>query len=203
MQRFVLQENIASYRLRLAEERDEGSRRVITRLLVQTEREYALISSVGDGATPMGSLFPRRLLAPAVQHYLAHFRAHLTTAPDLCLVLDPGPGLPILEVSDSYAAATMTERATLLGRSLFAVFPDNPDEPDADGVANLYASLRIAADTGRPHEMPIQRYDVRDKDGVFVERHWRPINSPVHDDGTLILLLHQVYDVTAKVTGRH
>lgn len=83
------------------------------------------------------------------------------------------------------------------------MFPDNPDQPDADGVANLYASLRAAADTGRPHEMPTQRYDVRDQHGVFVERHWRPVNSPVHDEhGAQIILLHQVHDVTTEATGR-
>ena len=48
--------------------------------------------------------------------------------------------------------------------------------------------------------MAVQRYDIRDPDGKFVERHWQPINSPIHDsDGLLIYLLHHVEDVTADV----
>src|SRR5947209_8189782 len=36
--------------------------------------------------------------------------------------------------------------------------------------------------------------------GEFVERHWQPINTPIHDkDGHLIFLLHHVEDVTAQV----
>jgi hypothetical protein len=49
----------------------------------------------------------------------------------------------------------MTSRHRLAGERLFDVFPDNPDDPPADGVSNLYASLRIAAETGQPHAMKI------------------------------------------------
>jgi hypothetical protein len=61
------------------------------------------------------------------------------------------------------------------------VFPDNPDDAAADGASNLYAWLRIAAETGRPHAMEVQRYDMRDPTGRFVERDWRPRNTPVFD----------------------
>jgi hypothetical protein len=51
---------------------------------------------------------------------------------------------------------------------------------------------------GQPHAMAVQRYDIRDPQGQFVERHWQAINSPVHDrDGILIFILHHVEDVTA------
>ncbi|WP_245427563.1 hypothetical protein [Bradyrhizobium sp. MOS003] len=50
--------------------------------------------------------------------------------------------------------------------------------------------------------MAVQRYDIRDLDGAFLERHWRPINSPIRDeDGRLAFLLHQVEDVTDQVTS--
>ena len=48
--------------------------------------------------------------------------------------------------------------------------------------------------------MAVQRYDIRDPHGQFIERHWQPINSPVHDsDGLLVYILHHVEDVTAEV----
>jgi hypothetical protein len=109
----------------------------------------------------------------------------------------------IVDINDAYAAATFTKKADIVGRSLFEIFPDNPDDALADGVSNLYASLRMVVQTGQPHAMAIQRYDVRDLQGRFVERHWQPINSPIHDQsGVLIYILHHVEDVTAEVAPR-
>ncbi len=128
-------------------------------------------------------------------------------APHPYMLLDPGPGLPIVDINDAYAAATLIVRSEVVGKSLFEVFPDNPADPAADGVSNLFASLKAVALTGEPHAMAIQRYDIRTPDGAFVERHWLPINRPVHDSrGRLVFLLHYVEDVTeqikAKKTGK-
>ena len=61
------------------------------------------------------------------------FKALFESAPGLFLVLKPD--LTIVAVSDAYLAATMTRREDILGRGLFDVFPDNPDDPAATGVA--------------------------------------------------------------------
>jgi hypothetical protein len=51
--------------------------------------------------------------------------------------------------------------------------------------------------------MAIQRYDIRDPDGQFVERYWQPVNTPIFDEsGRLIYLLHWVEDVTEQVLSR-
>lgn len=93
------------------------------------------------------------------------------------------PGLVIEAVSDAYLAATLTQRAGLLGRQLFDAFPDNPDTPNAQGVRNVRASLEQVLATGQPHEMARQHYDVPDPDhpGHFVERQWLPRTIPVLD----------------------
>ena len=114
------------------------------------------------------------------------------------MLLDPGPGLSILDINAAYAAAISMARIDLVGRSLFEMFPDNPDDPLADGVSNLYASLKAVADTGRADAMKLQRHDIRDEGGVFVERYWQAINAPIHDAaGHLIYLLHHVERVAA------
>jgi hypothetical protein len=83
---------------------------------------------------------------------------------------------------------------------MFSVFPDNPDDPLADGVNNLYTSLCRAAETGQAHKMMVQHYDIRDLNGKFVERYWQPVNTPLVDQkGHLIYLLHHVEDVTNDV----
>ncbi|MER2565341.1 MAG: PAS domain-containing protein [Myxococcaceae bacterium] len=71
------------------------------------------------------------------------FRQVFEQSPSLCLLLDPN--FHIVAATDAYLAATMTERQRITGRSLFDVFPDNPDDPTADGVRNLRASLELDA----------------------------------------------------------
>ena len=51
------------------------------------------------------------------------------------------PDLHIMTVSNAYANATLIKREDVAGKHLFQVFPDNPDDPAANGVQNLKASL--------------------------------------------------------------
>jgi light-regulated signal transduction histidine kinase (bacteriophytochrome) len=100
-------------------------------------------------------------------------------------------------VSDAYLKATMTRREEILGRNLFDVFPDNPADPAATGVANLRASLKRVLKSAAAHTMAIQKYDVRRPDGSFEERFWSPVNSPVIGaDGRVEYIVHRVEDVT-------
>jgi len=129
------------------------------------------------------------------------FRALFEGAPGLYLVL--APDLTIVAVSEAYLRATMTTRARILGRRLFDVFPDNPDDSTATGVSNLRSSLERVLKHRRPDAMAVQKYDVRRPDsegGGFEERHWSPINSPVlAEGGQLRYVIHQVEDVTEFV----
>jgi two-component system sensor histidine kinase/response regulator len=129
------------------------------------------------------------------------FRRLFEGAPGLYLVLDPQ--LTIVAVSNAYLAATMTTRENIPGRNVFEVFPDNPDDPDATGVANLTASFERVRRELRPHTMAVQKYDVRRsaaEGGGFEARYWSPRNSPLLDPGgKLAYILHEVVDVTEFV----
>jgi signal transduction histidine kinase/ActR/RegA family two-component response regulator len=129
------------------------------------------------------------------------FRALFQAAPNPYLVLTPE--LEIVAVSDAYLRATMTRREAILGRHLFEVFPDNPDDPAASGVSNLRASLERVRAHGVPDTMPVQKYDIRrpeSEGGGFEERFWSPVNSPVFGpDRVLQYIIHRVEDVTEFV----
>ncbi|MBI2922667.1 MAG: PAS domain-containing protein [Planctomycetes bacterium] len=129
------------------------------------------------------------------------FRALFESAPGLYLVLTPD--LRIAAVSDAYLRATMTRRETILGRGIFDVFPDNPDDPAATGVSNLRASLERVHRFRKPDAMAVQKYDIRRPEaegGVFEERYWSPMNSPVlGPGGGLAWIIHRVEDVTEFV----
>ena len=132
------------------------------------------------------------------------FRALFEAVPGLYLVLRPD--LSIAAVSNAYLGATMTTRDDVVGRGIFDVFPDNPDDPATEGVRNLRASLQRVRSELVVDAMPVQKYDIRRPEsdgGGFEERYWSPVNSPVLDDeGRLSLIIHRVEDVTEFVQLR-
>ena len=125
----------------------------------------------------------------------------LQNAPDPFLVLSPD--LKIEIVSDSYLEATMTRREDIIGKYMFDVFPDNPDNKDATGVKNLRASFSKVLSSKQPHRMPIQHYDVPAPGGSFEEKYWNPVNTPVLDAaGEVEHLIHRVEDITEVTKSR-
>ena len=83
------------------------------------------------------------------------FRLLFESAPGLYLVLNPK--LEIVAVSNAYLNATMTKREEILGRGIFDVFPDNPNDPAATGVRNLKASLHRVLRDRVPDTMRVQK----------------------------------------------
>ncbi len=123
------------------------------------------------------------------------FQALFESAPGLFLVLLPD--LKIVAVSDAYLEATMTRREKIMGRGLFEIFPDNPDDKTADGVSNLRSSLNTILKNKASHTMAVQKYDIRRPDGTFEERYWSPLNKPVlNAKKEVIYIIHRVEDVT-------
>lgn len=199
MKKFVCEQNIAHFQKLLSETTDASFHRTLQSLLSSAKRELAILNSTVSGADVLPFEHRRRRLVNA-QAVRQQFQSDFDSSRHPYMLLDPGPGLLIVDINDAYAEATFITRSDVVGKSLFDVFPDNPDDVLADGVSNLYASLRIVTQTGQPHAMAIQRYDIRDPNGEFVERHWQPINTPIHDkDGRLVFLLHHVEDVTDQL----
>ncbi len=133
----------------------------------------------------------------------ADFKLLFERAPGLLLVLQPDPDFTILGASDAYLRATLTERGKIVGRGLFDVFPDNPDDPNAAGTRNLRASLERVLAGKTSDMMAVQKYDVRRPEiegGGFEERFWSPVNSPVLSaEHEVLYVIHRVEDVTEFV----
>ena len=122
------------------------------------------------------------------------------SAPALFLLLVADESFRILDASNAYLNATYTERDAIVGRSVFEVFPDNPEDQGATGVANLRSSLKRVLADEQPDTMAVQKYDIRrpaSEGGGFEERYWSPVNAPVFGpDGRMLYILHRVEDVT-------
>ncbi|EQA69623.1 PAS domain protein [Leptospira noguchii serovar Panama str. CZ214] len=127
------------------------------------------------------------------------YRLIFESLPGLYLILFPD--LRIAAVSDSYLKATNTKRDEILGRGIFEVFPDNPSDPNADGVGNLYASLAFVLKEKIPNTMAVQKYDVRRPESEeFEEKYWSPMNSPIlNEKREVIYIVHRAEEVTEFV----
>ncbi len=129
------------------------------------------------------------------------FESLFQSAPGLYLVLTPD--FNIVAVSDAYLRATLTKREEILGRGIFEVFPDNPNDPSASGVRNLRTSLERVLQGKVSDTMAVQKYDIRkpESEGAeFEERYWSAVNSPVSGpDKEVRYIIHCVQDVTEFV----
>ncbi|HTG66942.1 MAG TPA: ATP-binding protein [Flavobacterium sp.] len=123
------------------------------------------------------------------------FQKVFLSTPGLYLIVSTD--FTILDLNDSYERATMKKKEEMIGRNLFEVFPDNPDDENADGVANLSRSLYSVLKEKKPHTMAVQRYDVQRADGVFEVRYWSPLNIPIlNDENEIDYIIHRVEDIT-------
>jgi hypothetical protein len=186
VQHFILKQNRSRFIELLEREKDERFRKIAEGMLREVERDLAFLEASLTGAggreTPVDDTVA-----------ITHFRASTLGSPKLGMALDPGPGLRIIDVNETFVRESLQPRANLIGRPLFDTFPDNPDDPTADGMSALYASLRMAALSGEAQVMPAQRYDVQNTQGVFVTRYWRVVNTPIFDrDHRLAYLLQEV-----------
>ncbi|MEU6659084.1 SpoIIE family protein phosphatase [Streptomyces sp. NPDC046821] len=109
------------------------------------------------------------------------------------------------DANEAFCRMSGRTREQLIGRYLFDVFPDNPNDEAANGMRNLEMSLRRVADSGEPDTMALQRYDVeyQDRPGEWDERYWSPVNVPVlGPEGNVVLLVHRVEEVTQLIRAQ-
>ncbi|MEV5437706.1 SpoIIE family protein phosphatase [Streptomyces sp. NPDC052682] len=115
------------------------------------------------------------------------------------------PELVVADANEEFVRVSGRSREHLVGRYLFDVFPDNPNDPASTGMRNLEASLYRVLATGERDAMALQRYDVEDleRPGQWQERYWSPVNAPVHGpDGKVVLIVHRVEEVTELIRAR-
>jgi hypothetical protein len=120
--------------------------------------------------------------------------------PASCLVLDPS--FKILAQNRAHALATMTEPQQTVGKLLFEVFPDNPNENGAGGLSNLRGPLTKVMKTREADVMPLLKYAIKrcHLGGEYELRYWRVTNTPILGaDGFVHLIINVAEDVTSLV----
>src|SRR5260221_671850 len=129
------------------------------------------------------------------------FEAIFAALPGLYSVLDRG--FHTVAVSDAYLRATLRTREELLGRSLFDVFPANPQTGDAGQEAVRAVFERVLAERS-PQKLALERYDVPWPEGGFEKRYWSAMVTPLAGaDGEIEYLLCAVEDATDRAREAH
>ncbi len=118
--------------------------------------------------------------------------------PGMCLILDTA--FNILAQNQEHARATLSTGRDVIGRGLFEVFPDNPDDSSASGVSSMRRSLLKVLKTRMSDAMPIVRYDVQPELGRFQTRYWAITNTPIlGPDGFVRWIINRAQDVSELV----
>lgn len=122
MKKFICEQNIVNFQRLLAETSDPTLQRTLEGLLATNKRELALLEAERQGAqtSPFGQ--PLRSAADASE-LRERFLSDFDRSPHPYMLLDPGPGLQTVDINAAYARATLTDRDSVVGRSLSTCFP--------------------------------------------------------------------------------
>ncbi|QNE76032.1 SpoIIE family protein phosphatase [Streptomyces finlayi] len=115
------------------------------------------------------------------------------------------PGLVYVDANEDFTRLAGRTREQLLGRYIFDVFPENPNDPAATGMRETRASMLRVVATGERDTMALLRYDIEDpgRPGHWVEHFWSPVNAPVvGPDGRVVLIVHRVEEITELIRAR-
>ena len=131
--------------------------------------------------------------------YAAVFRA----LPGMVALLTPD--LVYVDANEDFLRLAGRTREQLLGRYMFDVFPENPNDAAAAGMRETQASMMRVVATAERDTMALLRYDIEDRarPGHWVEHFWSPVNAPVlGPDGDVVLIVHRVEEVTELIRAR-
>ncbi|MDR5806403.1 ATP-binding protein [Caballeronia sp. LZ001] len=117
-------------------------------------------------------------------------------------LLAPTADATVLAVNDAFLTNSTLRREEMVGRSLFDIFPHNPNDLEDTGVEALRRSLMQVIETGKQTALALQRFPlwISAHGGTkrYEERYWRAVNTPIFDaEGAMTSILHTTEDVTA------
>lgn len=119
------------------------------------------------------------------------------------LFKNDAPRYTILAATPYILKFSGLQKEDVIGKGLFEVFPSNPHDPRDTGQRNLMASLNQVLQTKKPHQLPVQRYDIPDEHGRYIERYWCAENRPVFGpDGEVAFIVHTAEDITDRIKAR-
>lgn len=134
---------------------------------------------------------------------VASFERIFKKSPNAYMLLDRG--LRFVAANQAYLDLTRSKREHIIGRNIFDVFPDGPDDSSKNSGALLRASFERVFQTGEPDVLAWMPYRLPTKAGGEsrgVERHWSATHTPIFDDqGQVRFLLQHTVDISELDQG--
>lgn len=109
----------------------------------------------------------------------------------------------IIAVSDEYIKVAKTTRENIVGSNIFDVYPDNPNDQNAEGSSKIRTSLNLVLKHKTTDILGVVKYDIpkiKSDDGGRL-KYWRFHHSPVVDENNKVrFIIQRVEDVTESET---
>ena len=119
-------------------------------------------------------------------------------SPELLVVIDTN--FAIVAASDAFLKNTVTVRENIVGRDIFEVFPDNPNNKTGNGERIIRDSLNQVIKNKTEHALPIVKYDIpkpESEGGGFEQKYWQATSTPILDDNNNVkYIIQRAKDVT-------
>ncbi len=119
------------------------------------------------------------------------------------IIIRPDATLTIVDQNEAHAKLTHTKRSTVIGQPLLEAFPDTSLRYIKTGYSELAEAVRKVARTKKYNAPPLIQFNLRDKNGDFVEKWWRTIYYPLFNSVGEVALIYQVTeDVTHEIKAK-
>jgi len=129
------------------------------------------------------------------------FQIIFEKSPGSLLVKADKPLFTIVAASDTYLEITSSNRAEIVGRGFFEVFPDDEDFDEETNARHVFSRV---IETGQKVDVPTYRYDVFNPVTKETEvRYWSCSNAPIPDgENEVGYILNTVVDITGEVKAK-
>jgi PAS domain S-box-containing protein len=131
----------------------------------------------------------------------SQFAIMFDSVPGMFLVFHPN-SFDVIAVSEDYLIALGVTRREIVGRNLFEVLPQQPDDLT---YAKLRESFDSVVETGEPDLLEVQKFLVPQVDrNELANRYWALSNTPVSGpDGKRLHVMLRMQDVTETISAAH
>lgn len=131
-----------------------------------------------------------------------NYHALFEKLPERYVVFEPNsPEFKMIGASDQYLGVTGKQRAEVIGKPLFEVFPDTSERAAKTGKGELQQSLENVIATNEPDSTGVIRYDLANAAGEMEVRYWQATHYPVFEDGKCVAIVQSTADITDLVNS--
>ena len=135
-----------------------------------------------------------------MSYTITDFKHLFETLPERYVVFEAKPPeFIMLAASDPYLQVTGKTRDQVIGKSLFAVFPDTSAKATETGKGELQTSLEAVIEHHAPDSTGVIRYDLANEEGELTLRYWQATHYPSFEDGKCVAILQSTADITDLV----